>query len=286
MGKPWRARTDLSSERLCDLYAEGHSITDIAAAVGAAPWTVHQRLRASGVDTSQQRTPLPIPIEEAVRRYNAGASMRQLAADIGTTAEVLKARLSEHGVRIRTQYEDARASVMCGVAWMKRCRGCWRPLPPSAFHRNPPGIMGLKSRCIRCERDRIIRHNYGVSLATVEAILAAQGGGCAICRLPLQILGEGPAARIDHCHTTRTIRGILCHPCNVAIGLLQDSPARLRSAIRYLAQTTLDLVPRPDPHSREGAPDQKRLRGRQRARSGTGAQAGEQTCASQGRRSD
>lgn len=41
-------------------------------------------------------------------------------------------------------------------------------------------------------------------------MLAAQGGGCAICRRP-------PKTRrlhIDHDHATMEIRGLLCHRCN------------------------------------------------------------------------
>lgn len=49
-----------------------------------------------------------------------------------------------------------------------------------------------------------------VSDADYEAMLTAQGGGCAICHRP-------PKTRrlhIDHDHKTLTVRGLLCHRCN------------------------------------------------------------------------
>lgn len=39
---------------------------------------------------------------------------------------------------------------------------------------------------------------------------------------------------VDHCHKTGRIRGLLCHNCNRALGLLQDDVGVLRKAIGYL----------------------------------------------------
>ena len=38
----------------------------------------------------------------------------------------------------------------------------------------------------------------------------------------------------DHHHTAGTFRGILCHQCNVALGMMQDDPLRLRLAAEYV----------------------------------------------------
>lgn len=39
---------------------------------------------------------------------------------------------------------------------------------------------------------------------------------------------------IDHDHDTGQVRGILCAPCNAAIGLLRDDPAVIQSALSYV----------------------------------------------------
>ena len=53
----------------------------------------------------------------------------------------------------------------------------------------------------------------GVTDAEYDRLLAAQGGGCAIC-------GNPPKTRrlhVDHDHKTGRVRGLLCHRCNRAL---------------------------------------------------------------------
>jgi hypothetical protein len=77
-------------------------------------------------------------------------------------------------------------------------------------------------------RARRIR-DYGLTAEDLERMLIEQGGLCAICR-------RSPARRlcIDHCHATQRVRGLLCDNCNMALGLLDDDPDRLRAAIAYV----------------------------------------------------
>lgn len=77
---------------------------------------------------------------------------------------------------------------------------------------------------------------YGLTVEDYEAMLAAQGGRCAICR-------EAPDSRrrhdlaVDHCHETELVRGLLCHRCNVGLGHFNDRPNLLRAAAEYLDRT-------------------------------------------------
>jgi hypothetical protein len=43
---------------------------------------------------------------------------------------------------------------------------------------------------------------------------------------------------VDHCHTTGAIRGLLCHNCNRALGLLKDDINVIKNAINYLESAT------------------------------------------------
>jgi hypothetical protein len=69
---------------------------------------------------------------------------------------------------------------------------------------------------------------YGIGEAVFEAIFARQGGKCAICGIELT------SPHVDHDHKTNHVRGLLCGPCNQALGLLRDDPLLLEKAASYL----------------------------------------------------
>lgn len=87
-------------------------------------------------------------------------------------------------------------------------------------------------------RRGLIRKNYGISLEEYTAILAAQGGVCLICKVPIQPPNTrcktGARACLDHCHDTGRIRGFLCHKCNLGIGMFYDRPELVLAAYEYL----------------------------------------------------
>jgi len=70
-----------------------------------------------------------------------------------------------------------------------------------------------------------------VSKEDYAMMLAWSGGKCAIC-------GNEPIGTkrlvVDHNHTTGNIRGLLCHYCNLGIGLFKDNINSLARAIVYL----------------------------------------------------
>jgi hypothetical protein len=78
-------------------------------------------------------------------------------------------------------------------------------------------------------RDMCPRHvsrarRYGLTaedLAAVDAQVA-----CDVC--------DEPARHVDHDHATGRVRGVLCLGCNTALGLVRESPERLRALARYL----------------------------------------------------
>jgi hypothetical protein len=70
---------------------------------------------------------------------------------------------------------------------------------------------------------------YGLTPKLFECMVLAQLGRCAVCGLL-----TAPDLHVDHDHRTNKVRGLLCGKCNKAIGLLNDDPALLMSAKRYL----------------------------------------------------
>ena len=84
----------------------------------------------------------------------------------------------------------------------------------------------------RAHHEYQVRRKYGLEPHEYAAIKKAQGGKCAICQ---RATGRTKRLAVDHCHKTRAVRGLLCSPCNHALGHLRDDPAAFQRAIDYLA---------------------------------------------------
>lgn len=92
------------------------------------------------------------------------------------------------------------------------------------------GLQPLKMKSGR-PRCRVANQQYKRGKAGITKLagrkLREEVGYCEIC-------GATENLVVDHDHETDEVRGVLCSPCNVALGYMQDSPSRLRSAASYL----------------------------------------------------
>lgn len=67
-----------------------------------------------------------------------------------------------------------------------------------------------------------------LTLDEYHAMAEGQDFSCAICS------DDRRSLRIDHCHETGKVRGLLCDSCNGGLGLFRDSIARLTGAQGYI----------------------------------------------------
>ena len=101
----------------------------------------------------------------------------------------------------------------------------------------------FSDRCLRCRKLVSMKTKangrtdkprlawaHGLTKIEYDQMLEQQCGGCAICK---QVPGKRRLC-VDHCHTSGKIRGLLCIPCNIALGSLKDDPQRMLAAINYI----------------------------------------------------
>mgnify|MGYP001619743318 FL=1 len=69
---------------------------------------------------------------------------------------------------------------------------------------------------------------YPIGVHQQRLLRRAQRGRCAICQKETERL------RVDHCHVTHWVRGLLCVECNAGLGFFRDNTTRLQAAITYL----------------------------------------------------
>lgn len=84
------------------------------------------------------------------------------------------------------------------------------------------------------EKGAWLRIRYGLTTAGYAAMLADQGGCCAICGAAPDGNTRYAKLGVDHDHATGKVRGLLCDQCNRGIGAFKDDPTRLRAAAQYL----------------------------------------------------
>jgi hypothetical protein len=84
-----------------------------------------------------------------------------------------------------------------------------------------------------------LRYKYGINLEKYKEMLHKQNNVCAICHRPETRRLYHDTTRcfslmVDHSHTSNKVRGLLCHKCNSAIGLLEENINTFQSAMDYL----------------------------------------------------
>lgn len=91
-------------------------------------------------------------------------------------------------------------------------------------------LLSLKKVC----------ESRGITLDKHKELTEKQNDLCAICFMPetrkSSVSGDTLRLAIDHCHTTKKVRGLLCHNCNTGLGKFEDDPVRMYRAIRYVKQ--------------------------------------------------
>jgi len=112
------------------------------------------------------------------------------------------------------------------------CSGCGAHLRPEDFYKKDRSGR-RDSTCKRCRIIRQRERTLGVTDGEYWALYRKQSGKCGICRRRLYSK-RYKAFCVDHSHVTGEIRGLLCHNCNGAIGMLRDCPATLARAAAWV----------------------------------------------------
>lgn len=144
---------------------------------------------------------------------------------------------------------------------MKNRKTCNTLLELTNFSWHPTNKNRLKGSCKKCvkayqknyhkiykqiknpikKRNYNLKHKFGITLEQYNNLFNGQNGCCAICKEHQTNLKK--SLSVDHCHVTNQIRGLLCQPCNIAIGHFKDNINNCLAAANYLNNVkTLKIV--------------------------------------------
>lgn len=175
-----------------------------------------------------------------------GLNANEIARLLGCSGPSVIWALDKFGIE-RKSVSEAKRGRPSATVWTPEMRESLAVQRRGAA--NPFHGMGSERRGpnyhpdARLARVRAVRaYRRGVNGVDYDAMLAAQGGVCAICgRAEMRVSKHGTpfTLPVDHDHATGKVRGLLCSNCNAALGLVGDSIDTLRGMIAYLerAQT-------------------------------------------------
>lgn len=124
----------------------------------------------------------------------------------------------------------------------KKCSKCGGTKPLDDFYKNKKNKDGKSYSCKPCQKATTdawkeknpealhkhkLKYRYGITPEQYDEMVAKAGGKCQLCGLETKL-------HIDHCHKNGHVRGVLCGPCNRAIGQLGDSEESIRRVLDYL----------------------------------------------------
>ena len=116
------------------------------------------------------------------------------------------------------------------------CRECGRKLN-KAWRTSKKGKSKYKAINKRYEKTKKgkaliramnLKYNYGITLAQYDEMFNDQNGVCAICGLP----SISHRLSVDHDHKTGKVRGLLCHPCNMSLGVYEKRKDKFEDYLR------------------------------------------------------
>lgn len=175
--------------------------------------------------------------QELVDLYvtEAPISIHEVAARTGRSRTAVRNALLRAGVDILPAgLHNQRPIAHGGNAGYNRCRnepgGACDPCKEAHSHYNRHVAPTSPEK----RRAYLVKSQYGLEYEEYLALREGQGDRCAICDREHDEFAYGLV--VDHNHTTGKVRGLLCGPCNTALGSLQDSPALLERAAAYLRQ--------------------------------------------------
>jgi len=116
-----------------------------------------------------------------------------------------------------------------------RCKSCtsiytmaWFASNPERTSKNNKKWRGKNKEHIRLNN---VRYKYGLAPGQYAALVESRGN-CAICSAAFT---ADLTPHVDHCHSTKKVRGVLCAACNRGLGQFRDNEGFLRNAAAYLA---------------------------------------------------
>jgi hypothetical protein len=178
------------------------------------------------------------PISEEARAkvlelYAQGIGVETIRKQVPQGANLIRRILREAKFPLMKQGNQIKYKASCPEN--KVCITCGIEKPKEAFGRcrvkKSNEAFGTRSECKECrvtlERNGQLKRKYGITAKTYDIMFQSQNGLCASCGQPetaVTCKGKERTLVVDHDHISGKVRQLICHRCNIVIGLVKENP--------------------------------------------------------------
>ncbi len=124
-------------------------------------------------------------------------------------------------------YKDG-LQPQCKSCWSKYCSSEERKIKRRKYNLN----SDMASRRRDYSRSWQLMRKYGITLERYNEMLKSQNSRCAVCDKHQLDCYNG--LYVDHNHSTKEVRQLLCRDCNAGIGFFKENSDILAKALAYL----------------------------------------------------
>ena len=134
--------------------------------------------------------------------------------------------------KLPKEWEDMSRDISRRGGFSSWCKNCRAGTAKAWKSQNTGRIKKKHTRDYLSSRNYMLKLRYGISLDQYEEIRESQNYLCGICTKDSREMTYH--MHVDHNHETGKVRGLLCAPCNVFLGVIKDCPEKLERAKNWL----------------------------------------------------
>lgn len=108
-----------------------------------------------------------------------------------------------------------------------RCKVCHNAYVRETWYKNNGESQRDATKKYKREnRYKVLASRYETTEDVISNLFSKAGNACEVCKSKKDLC-------VDHCHSSGSVRGILCKSCNTSLGMLREDSERILNLARY-----------------------------------------------------
>jgi Recombination endonuclease VII len=256
--------TATERQQIASLYLTGIKVAEISALTRRSIYSIYSALAREGIERRRSSEEAPqIPCEVCGTGFHSPKKTARFCSQAcKAKSETVMRQCERCGTDFRPHRKTTRFCSRACIAEPRPLRACAscgnlykvpRETPARLARYGPSKYCSNRCRAdaqrveVKAPPDLYARRRwqlwtvYRITPDDYEEMYQRQQGRCAICGVPKERWEPAPVKDrprflvVDHNHSSKEVRGLLCTQCNIGVGQFKENPAIMYAAAAYLA---------------------------------------------------